>query len=199
MHTNFSGRSVKIKTQLILETKRLYLRAFKFEDAPEIQRLAGTTDISGTTEYIPFPYPDGYALNWIRNAHYSFNQSLQTFYAITLKPEGKLIGSIGLDFHHSQRSASMGYWMGVPYWGKGYTTEAAKRVLQFGFEILKLHRIQAKHMLRNPASGKILQKIGMLYEGTARESRYIRGVFETLQSYAILKSDYCTLHGIKVP
>ncbi len=68
----------------------------------------------------------------------------------------ELIGAIGLTLSKKYDHAEMGYWIGVPFWGKGYCTEAAKIVLQYGFEELKLNRIFAHHMTNNPASGKVM-------------------------------------------
>jgi len=63
------------------------------------------------------------------------------------------------------RRAELGYWIGVPYWGKGYATEAARSVVNYGFSTLELHRIFASHVPANPASGRVLTKIGMRHEG----------------------------------
>jgi RimJ/RimL family protein N-acetyltransferase len=72
----------------------------------------------------------------------------------------------------------MGVWIGVDWWGRGYATEASQTVLQFGFEVLSLNRIYAHHMLRNPASGRVLEKIGMKQEGILRERVRKWGIFE---------------------
>ena len=84
----------------------------------------------------------------------------------------------------------LGYWLGVPFWNQGYCTEAALAVVQYGFEVLRLHRIYASHMIRNPASGRIMQKIGMTYEGCQRQHVQKWGVFEDLATYGILQSEY---------
>jgi RimJ/RimL family protein N-acetyltransferase len=86
--------------------------------------------------------------------------------------------------------AEMGYWIGKPFWNHGYCTEAAKRLVRFGFEALQLNRILARHLSRNPASGRVMEKIGMQYEGCLRQHIKKWGVFEDLKIYAILKETY---------
>jgi ribosomal-protein-alanine N-acetyltransferase len=189
MHNLQYDTSPKLKIQPILQTARLVLRPFYFQDAKEIQRLAGHPDIAATTQHIPHPYYDGYAEAWIQSVHTSFRQGLQYMYAITLKSTDELIGSVGLSMHWEHESASMGYWMGRDYWGKGYCTEGAKIIIGLGFDILGLNRIQAKHLKRNPSSGKVLLKIGMHPEGVERQSTRVRGVLEDLVSYGMLKMD----------
>ena len=78
----------------------------------------------------------------------------------------------------------------MPYWKQGYCTEAARAVLRYGFETRGLNRIGARHLARNPASGRVMQKLGMHYEGTRRQHVLKWGVFEDIVLYAILKSEY---------
>ena len=101
-----------------------------------------------------------------------------------------LIGIIALEFNHLARLAELGYWLGVPYWNKGYATEAARAVVEYGFKVLRLNRIQARHMTNNPASGRVLQKLGMAYEGTHRQATRRFGAYQDLAVYAILRSEY---------
>ncbi len=84
----------------------------------------------------------------------------------------------------------MGYWLGQPYWNLGYGTEAAAALIEFGFNQLNLNRIYAYHLPRNPASGRIMQKIGMTYEGLLRQAAKKGDTFEDLILYAILREDF---------
>ncbi|HKG93136.1 MAG TPA: GNAT family protein [Gemmatimonadaceae bacterium] len=83
----------------------------------------------------------------------------------------------------------LGYWVGAGMWGRGYATEAARAVVSFGFATLGLNRIQARHFLRNPASGRVLQKLGMRCEGMHRQAYRRWGRFEDVAVYAILASE----------
>ena len=86
--------------------------------------------------------------------------------------------------------AELGYWIGKPYWGQGYCTEAARATLDFGFEQLGLNRIFAHHFARNPASGRVMQKIGMTREGRLRQHVKKWDAFEDLELYGILKDHW---------
>jgi RimJ/RimL family protein N-acetyltransferase len=147
-------------------TERLHLRAFRDADAADVQRLAGDRRIADTTALIPHPYPDGAAEAWIATHEASWELGRGLVFALTRRNAGELIGAIGLTIKPEQRSAEMGYWVGVPYWKQGYCSEAARAVLDFGFTSLGLERMHAHHFSRNPASGRVMAKAGMTYEGT---------------------------------
>ena len=83
----------------------------------------------------------------------------------------------------------MGYWIGKPFWGQDYCTKAARAMLDFGFGPWELNRIHAYHFVRNPASGRVMAKIGMQYEGLLRQHVIKWGQFEDLALYGILRSD----------
>jgi ribosomal-protein-alanine N-acetyltransferase len=173
-----------------LKTDRLLLRPFTLADAPAVQRLAGDKDIASTTLSIPHPYEDGMAEQWINSLQERFEQGEFVNLAVVLLADGALIGSIGLQINQAHENAELGYWIGKPYWGNGYCTEAARAVLHYGFTKLGLHRIAAHHLSRNPASGRVMEKIGMQYEGCERQRIKKWGVFEDVKMYAILKDEY---------
>jgi RimJ/RimL family protein N-acetyltransferase len=176
--------------QPVLETPRLLLRPFVLADAPAVQRLAGAPEVAEMTMTIPFPYPDGLAEQWIRTHPEHFAKGDAATWAITLRDTSDLIGSISLVIERRNERAEMGYWLGVPYWNQGYMTEAAAAVLESGFTTLELHRIYASHFTRNPASGRVMQKIGMRYEG-CRRGHVRRGArWEDLAVYGILRDDW---------
>jgi RimJ/RimL family protein N-acetyltransferase len=173
-----------------IETGRLILRPFTIDDAPEIQRLAGDPLIADTTLLIPHPYPDGVAEDWIVTHRPSFETGEGVVFAITAREDGTLLGAIGLSIEAAHERAEMGYWIGRPYWNRGYATEAAAAVLDYGFNVLRLNRIHAHHFARNPASGRVLASIGMKAEGTAPEHVKKGDRFEDLILYGLCRSDY---------
>jgi RimJ/RimL family protein N-acetyltransferase len=116
-----------------------------------------------------------------------------------MSAEGTLLGSISLHISQQDARAEVGWWIGVPYWNRGYCTEAARALLGYGFETLDLNRIQGRHLARNPASGRVMIKIGMRYEGTMRQAVCKWGVFEDVVLYAILKSEYAILRKEYAP
>ena len=185
-----------MKTAPTLQTERLILRSLTLEDAEDVQRLAGERDVASTLIRIPHPYEDGMAEEWIRSCYDTFEKKEGLHFAITLKTERNFIGVIGLEFEREHERAELGYWIGKPYWNLGYTTEAAKLVVAHGFQVLKLNRIYAYYFTRNPASGRVLEKIGMRYEGCRRQHTKRWGNFEDSIGYGMLKADYDALTPI---
>ncbi len=158
------------QTQPVLETERLILRPFALSDAKEVQRLAGDFAIADTTLNIPHPYPDGAAEEFFSTHPAKFEKGDGVVFAITLKTDGRLLGGIGLyDVAKRHRRAALGYWIAKPFWNLGYATEAGKAVVEFGFEQWSLHKIEANYFSRNPASGRVMEKIGLVQEGLQRD------------------------------
>lgn len=145
----------------MLTTKRLLLRSFVLQDAPRVQEIAGDKRVADTTLTIPHPYPEGAAEEWILKILDKADKGEAYVFAITLKATEEVIGAIGLQIHKEFNSAEMGYWIGVPYWNKGYATEAASAVIEFGFNEMMLNKIHAHHMGNNESSGKVMIKNGM--------------------------------------
>jgi ribosomal-protein-alanine N-acetyltransferase len=181
--------------QSTLQTDRLVLRPFEFADAPDVQRLAGAREIADTTLRIPHPYPDGAAAEWIRTHEPAWERGTSVTYAITLGGTAVLIGAIGLDIARHSSWGELGYWVAVSRWNRGYCNEAARAVLAFGFSGLRLHRIQARHLTRNPSSGRVMQKIGMRLEGVHREAVRKWDRFEDLAVYGVLASEWSAAGG----
>ena len=188
-----------ITKQQALETQRLHLRPFSLTDVPIIQKLAGDEAIAATTLNIPHPYEDGMAEEWIGSHQERFEKGEAIIFAITLRDEKTLIGAIGLEINQPHERAELGYWIGKPYWNKGYCTEAAKEVVRFGFVTYKMHRIYATHFSRNKASGRVMEKIGMQHEGRLRRHVKKWGRFEDLEIYGILleEGDHRSTIGAK--
>ena len=173
-----------------LKTQRLLLRALRLADAPRVRRLAGERAVASTTVRIPHPYEDGMAEQWIHEQQRRYRSGQEVSFAIVLRSRICLIGSIGLRLNPQHCRGELGYWIGKPYWNRGYATEAAEAVLRYGFETLGLHRICAYHFRRNRASGRVLEKIGMIPEATLRQHVSKWGTFEDLEGYGILRSKY---------
>ena len=129
------------------------------------------------------------AEDWISTHQETFEQRKGVVYAITLK-DGRLIGAISLMAMSKGHQAELGYWIGKPYWNRGFCSEAGKELLRYGFEVLDLNRVHSCYISRNPASGRVMQKLGMSYEGTRKQHVKKWGVFEDLVLYGLLKSDW---------
>jgi RimJ/RimL family protein N-acetyltransferase len=179
-----------IAQQPVLETKRLRIRPFSLTDAPVVQKLAGDEAIAATTANIPHPYEDGMAEEWIASHQERFEKGEVVTFAITLRDEKTLIGAIGLEINQQHERAALGYWIGKPYWNRGYCTEASKAVVRFAFDEFKMLRIHATHFSSNRASGRVMEKIGMKHEGTLRRHIKKWGRFEDLETFGILKEEF---------
>ncbi|HSY50924.1 MAG TPA: GNAT family N-acetyltransferase [Thermoanaerobaculia bacterium] len=170
-----------------LTTRRLVLRPFDIEDAPAVQSLAGDREIARNTLLIPHPYPEGAADEWIKGHD---DKSDNHIFAITAGDGGEVMGAIGLHVERNHDRAEIGYWLGVPYWGNGYVTEAARAVVGYAFDDVGVHRVFAFHFTRNPASGKVLQKIGMRREGTMRQHLVKWGEHVDIDCYGIVRDEW---------
>ena len=171
-----------------LFTHRLHLRPLALADEAAVQTLAADYEIAATTLSFPHPYPAGAGRAWIEKKLDAFEKGDELVLAIEL--QGELIGSIGFFLNRRDDAAELGYWIGKPYWGQGYASEAARAVIRFGFENLGLNRIQAQVMARNPASVKVLEKVGLRYEGLLRGSTKKWGVYEDVHLFATLAAEW---------
>ncbi len=175
--------------QPTLTTERLVLRPLGASDAPTVQRLAGEKDVASTTRLIPHPYPPGMAEHWIGTLPELYQRAEMINWGIAIDG-GLLLGTIRLTLNPVDNHAEMGYWVGKPYWNNGYCTEAARAVVAYGFEKLDLERIYANYMARNPASGRVLAKLGMIEEGHLRRHRRKFGRYEDLIVCGMLRSEW---------
>lgn len=172
-----------------LRTERLFLRAFSLADSPRVRELAGERDVADTTLNLPHPYEEGIAEEWIGGLAPAWEARERLTLAITTESDG-LVGAAGLRLVLDHRRAELGYWIGKPYWDRGFATEASRAILGYGFDQLDLHRIVARHFPRNPASGRVMRKLGMAHEGRLREHVVRWGRFEDLECYAILQPEW---------
>lgn len=178
-----------------IRTPRLLLRRFRMEDVHAMyQNWASDPQV---TEY----------LRW--SPHQNLNDSLEVLTAfvrdyiksdcynwIICLQNGEPIGSIGVvSIQEVDQSCDVGYCIGRRYWNQGYTTEALGAIIGYLFEKTAFNRIEAYHDLANPASGRVMEKCGMIYEGIARQKCLIHHHFADCGVYAILKSDYLSMRN----
>jgi RimJ/RimL family protein N-acetyltransferase len=174
----------------LIETPRLLLRPFDLTDGPAVQQLAGAKEVANATALIPHPYPDGAAEQWIATHASEWAAHRVLSLAVALKANGALIGSMGLTIAEEHARAELGYWIGVPFWRNGFATEAASALTDFAFRVLQLNRVQAHHYASNPASGRVLLKVGMRREGTSPKMMFKNGRFEDVVFYGALRRDW---------
>ena len=178
-----------MSSQPTLETARLILRPFVASDGPAVERLAGAREVAETTLTIPHPYPAGGAAMWIATHAAAWDTGTSATFAMVDRTTNELVGCIGASIKKDDARAEIGYWVGMPFWNRGYCTEAAKAVVDFLFDSLAMNRVQARYLTRNVASGRVMQKIGMQHEGVNRQAIKKWGRFEDIGLYAILAED----------
>ena len=174
-----------------LETERLLLRPFSPDDGPSVERLAGAREVADTTLTIPHPYPAGGGAAWIATHAEAWAHGDRLTLAITPRSATEdLLGTITLHISREHAHAEIGYWIGVHAWGRGYATEASRAVIGYAFGELALHRITGRHVTRNPASGRVMQKLGMQLEGLHRHAFRRWGRFEDVAVYGLLAPEW---------
>ncbi|MBP1992142.1 GNAT family N-acetyltransferase [Paenibacillus eucommiae] len=176
--------------QPIFETERLLLRPFELTDASKVQELAGDIEVAKTTLSIPYPYPDGAAESWISGCKERSQEGVGFTYAIVSKDNHSLIGCMSINVSKSHKRGELAYWLGKPFWGHGYATEAARRLVAFGFKELDLNKVWAAAMTKNPASSNVMKKVGMKLEGQFQQHILKWNEFEDLVFYGLTKRDY---------
>jgi RimJ/RimL family protein N-acetyltransferase len=146
--------------------------------------------IAANTLGIPYPFPYEEVLPYIeRNLERAATGEYAPF-AIVLKDHEVFIGYTRLTTEGDQRRAELAYWLGQSYWGRGYVTEAAAHVVAFGFERLNINRIFAFCFADNTGSRRVMEKLGMTYEGTWRRDVLKDGQFKDVAFYGLLRTDY---------
>lgn len=151
----------------VLLTQRLILSQLNESDIPFIVEYLQQKIFSDLTSNIPYPYTEKDAESWLEMSREAFIHKTGYTFAIRDK-QHRMMGAVGIH-DRGDNKAELGYWLAVPFWSKGYVTEAAKAVIDFGFETLKLNKIYATHFLNNSASGRIMQKIGMEKEALLKQ------------------------------
>jgi RimJ/RimL family protein N-acetyltransferase len=135
----------------MLRTERLILRPFRRTDAAEFARLAGEWAVAAMTSDIPHPFTQKQAIAWLKPVRGEVRFAVQR--------EGRLVGGVGF-YRRPSGVAEIGFWLGRPWWGHGYATEATWAVVQYGVRNRNLPGFSSAHFVDNPASGRVLLKLG---------------------------------------
>jgi ribosomal-protein-alanine N-acetyltransferase len=172
---------------LQLVTDRLLLRRYQRADIPDLVNLIGAREIAEMTLRVPHPYTIKDAQSLLQQV--AKDPNLARF-AIVVRDTNRLCGGIGLNLELPHDRAELGYWVGVPFWGNGYCTEAARALLHHGFERLGLRRIYASCFINNPASRRVLEKLGFQYEGCLRQHINKWNEYRDLEYFGLLATEW---------
>ena len=173
-----------------IETERLILTELKSEDIKDIVKYASNKNISDYTLNLPHPYYEKDAIYWINLAHQGLKSETNYIFAIRLKDGNRFVGGIGLTIEKRFNRAEIGYWIAEPFWRKGMATEATKAIIEFGFDKLGLNKLTSSHLAKNPASGKVMEKSGMVKEGELKQHIFKKPEYHDLILYGIIKQQY---------
>ena len=155
-----------------LKTERLLLRPFRREDAPAVHAHCGEWNIARMLTRVPHPYSREMAESWIVSHEGDWRGGGEITFCIEQNSEA--VGAISLR-RTADLTYELGYWLGEPFWGKGFATEAARGAMRFAFEELGAEKLTSGHFQDNPASGRVLEKCGFRYTGEGMEISEARG------------------------
>lgn len=179
---------------IIAETDRLFIREFNIDDADAKFEYSGDAENTYFMDWGPETREE--AENFIRSrlAHQITENRLEYDFAVCLKETGELIGSAGLYLTKDRMQADLGYILNKRFWGFGYCTEAAAKMLEFGFLQLDLHRITASCDSKNTSSEAVMKRLGMRFEGETKSSVYTRvggrRQWRSQKHYALLEREF---------
>lgn len=174
--------------------KRLLFREFESSDFDAVHAFAVDPEVYRHMEWGPNTASDTHA--FFERCREQREEAPRLFFerAIVLQETGQLIGSAGIRIRDvGHRNGDFGYTLDRRFWGQGHATEAARELVRFGFEELKLHRVYATCRPDNHASARVLEKCGLKLEGRLRENKFVRGVWVDSLLYALLEQDYAKL------
>ncbi len=173
-----------------LETERLLLRKLRLEDAGDLFEYASDPAVSRYTTWEAHKaIEDSRAVlsHWID----LYNTRQMAPWGVEHKGNAKLIGTCGfVSWAPRHARAEVAYALSRPYWGKGYTTEAVRAVIAFGFNMMGLNRIEARCDPLNVASVRVMEKAGMKFEGALRQQMFVKGVYVDRMMYSILRAEW---------
>lgn len=181
----------------MLVSERLHFAPISQYCIPNIVKLLEDYETVYLLTYAPFPYTEQDALIWVNHVTNLNNNGYGYFWGI-YNQDNNFIGTVGLSVDPEHEKGELHYWLGKDYWGQGYATESAKRIIKFAFENKHLERLMVNCLTRNIRSQRVIEKCGFVFEGEA--DHYVKrfGIFENVKFYRLLSSDFQSLHKQKI-
>jgi RimJ/RimL family protein N-acetyltransferase len=175
-----------------LGTDRLVLRGIGERDTDDLADSLGDYETVYMLVYMPWPYDREHVQLYLENLNYSMGQGNAIYWAITLPTENRLMGVIGLTIEHEHSRATVHFWLGRKFWGKGYMTEAAKCVINYVFQGLNFNRLDVDLIAMNNRSQRVIEKCGFKFECEKEEYVKKEGKYENMKYYRLLRREYLT-------
>ncbi len=186
------GADVVLRDSPVQLTDRLVLRLPHEEDIDALAVLADNVNVARMLARLPYPYSRDHAVDFIKLA--ASGAIGQFAYAITLAETGEFIGSITLHDHKYGSGYEIGYWLGEPYWGKGYATEATTALIDLSFRELSLEQIYISAQSRNEGSKRVIEKCGFRHTGSAVGHSVIDGDV-SVECYIMTRQQWLEMRG----
>ena len=180
-----------------LTTRRLVLRRIVDGDYLDMYEYACLDSVTRYLLWYPHPDPE-YTRRYISRLNQEYASGKFSDWGISVDDGGrnKLIGTCGFtEIDCGNRKAEIGYVLNPRYWGMGIAAETAARVISFGFETLGVNRIEARYMAGNDRSRRVMEKLGMRYEGMLRQSMFVKGEYRDIGECSILLPEYRAMTG----
>ncbi len=178
-----------------LETERLILRKLTIDDAGDVHEYASSPEV---TRYLIWEPHDSIedSRAFINSALARYQTGAVAPWGIELKSQRKIIGTCDyISWRASHARAEIGYALSQRFWGQGIMTEAVSKIIEYGFRVKDLNRIQAVCEIPNIGSARVLEKVGMTFEGVLRQFMIQRGAPRDLKMYAILRQEWLKTNG----
>ena len=178
-----------------LQTPRLTLRRVTMHDAKDVFAYSCDPEVARHVLWSA-QKSVGEAREYCRYLMRRYRQNEPSSWGIVLNETQTLVGTIGyMAYSEDNASVEVGYSLARRLWNAGYMTEALARVIDYTFDAMDINRIEAQHELDNPASGRVMEKVGMRREGVLRQRLYNKGKYVDVALYAMLRSDPRPLGG----
>ena len=173
-----------------METSRLFLRQMSVDDSADMYAYASDPRVSEYLLWGPHKSQD-YTRSYIAFLQKAYRKGEFYDWAVVEKESGRMIGTGGFSKIDAKNDlVEIGYVLSAAHWGKGYGSEIAAFLLRFGFEVLQCQRIEARYMVENGASRRVMEKCGMLFEGVHRKCLLVKGVYRDIGICSILREEY---------
>ena len=171
-----------------LETERLLLRPPEYSDVPAMAVLLGDYDVAKNLASVPHPYGEDDARTFVTRTAEARAKGEGYCFAILRKEDLAFVGCCGL--HLKGGRYELGYWLGKPFWNRGYATEAARKLASFAFHDLKAEGVWAGWFHDNPASGRVLEKLGARPDGEVPRASLARGQDVPCHMVTLTREDF---------
>ena len=172
-----------------LQSERLNFQPLIESDVDKVVKLLSDFETVLLLTYAPWPYTQNDAAIWFNYVNQMCANNVGRFWGVH-DDENTLIGTVGLSLFPDHKKAEIHYWLGRDYWGKGYGTESARRIICYAFEACGIDRLEVNCMERNARSQRVIKKNHFVYEGTLRHYVVRFGVPENVQFYSLLRSEF---------